>query len=121
MQTAAGFELPVRFVHGNVAALLEVANGDAGILQQPIERETAAKQEGDPLVLPLRQQVADLLNKLPVFVDPVFGKIGSKIGGGSAPCGNRRSGIHSFEKRKRARIQTAEGFEFVGPFQWKHH
>ncbi len=121
MQAAGGFELPVRFVHGYVTSLLKMTNGDTGILQQPIERETAAKQEGDPVVLPRLHQVADLINKPPVFIDPVFGDIGSKIGTGSAPCGNGRSGIHPFEKRKRAGIQMTERFKFIGPFQWKHH
>ena len=111
----------IRVVHGHVASLLEMANRDADILQQPIEREAAAKQEGDPVVLPRLHQVADLINKPPVFMDPVFGNIGSKIGTGSAPCGNGRSGIHSFEKRKRAGIQMAERFEFVGPFQREYH
>lgn len=121
MQAAGGFELPVRFVHGYVASLLKMANRDAGILQQPIERETASQQEGDPVVLPRLYQVADLINKPPVFIDPVFGKISTKIGSGSTPCWNGRARIHSLEKRKRTGIQMTERFEFIGPLQWKHH
>ena len=121
MQPSAGSKLLVLLVHRYVASLLEMANRDAGILQQPIEREAAAQQEGYPVVSPRLHQVADLINKPPVFMDPVLGNIGSKIGSGSAPCGNGRSGIHSFEKRKRAGIEMTERFEFVGPSQWEYH
>ena len=78
-QTAGRFAGDPRSVHRDVASLGDVSNGDALVLERPLEREAAAEQECDEVVAPVLSHVGHLRDQLTVAKDPVEGHVGADV------------------------------------------
>ena len=106
--------LPLRHVHGHVAALLDVPQRDAVLGQRRLEGERAADVEGHQVVAPVREQVGRLVDEPAVAPHAVAGQVGADVRAGREGGGGLAD-VADVEHRAGLRVALGEQQEVVGP------
>ena len=108
--TTGGSERSLGPVHGNVATDLDLPGREASVDQRRFERETAADQEPDRVVVvPLGEDVLLLLDEFASLVDAVERCIGADVAIGREVRGDRRVALFCLaEEGARDRVAGAE-------------
>ena len=113
LEHAGALALDVGLVHGNIAALRDMAHFNAGFHKRLLKGEAAANQECNRIFFPIRRNICHLIDFHAVTVNEIFRDVRHDARA-FAHIVDIRCALYDFQDWARFRVLSCKFFKIIG-------